>query len=100
MLKVSPHHPRHFRIEPAHPVAANDKVGGAENVLPDKIQHHAIDLGPLRLHQVENEGRRIVALVGQNTGHRLVVIVRLGSANSHSGRLPNQMPAGSRWNPL
>jgi hypothetical protein len=66
----------------------------------DEIQHSVIHLGPFRLHEVEHEGRRIVVLVGQNTGHRLAAIARLGSANSHSGRLPNQMPAGSRWNPL
>ena len=44
------HHPRDLRIEPAHAVAANDKVRWVENVGLYEIQHGAVDLRPLRLH--------------------------------------------------
>ena len=44
------HHPRHFRIEPANAVGANDKIGRIENVALDEIQHRAINLRPFRLH--------------------------------------------------
>ena len=30
-----------------------------------EIQHRAVDPRPLRLHEVEHEGRRIVVLVGR-----------------------------------
>jgi hypothetical protein len=43
------HHPRHFRIEPAHAVCANNKIGRIENMTLDEIQHRTIDLGPLWL---------------------------------------------------
>ena len=54
------HQPRHFLIQPANAVAANDEVGRIENVPLDEIEHRAIDLRPLGLHQVEHEGWRIL----------------------------------------
>jgi hypothetical protein len=44
------HHPRHFRIEPARAVGANDKISRIEDMASDEIQHRAIDLGSVQLH--------------------------------------------------
>jgi hypothetical protein len=44
------HDPRHFGIEPANAIDANDKVGWIENLPLDEAQHRAIDPRPFRLH--------------------------------------------------
>ena len=46
-------HPRHFRIKPANAVGAYHKIRRVEDMPFDVIQHRAIDLRPLRLHQIE-----------------------------------------------
>jgi hypothetical protein len=61
------HHPRHFRIESANTVAANDKIGWIEDIPLNEIQHSTIDLRPLRLHQIENEFRRSVGASVHNS---------------------------------
>jgi hypothetical protein len=43
-------------------VSADDKVGQVENMPLDKIQCRAIDLRPLRLHEIEHKGRRILTV--------------------------------------
>jgi hypothetical protein len=43
-------HPRHFWIEPANAVAANDKICRIKHVALDEIQHRAIKLRPFRLN--------------------------------------------------
>jgi hypothetical protein len=40
----SDYHSRHFRIEPANAVDANDKIRRVENVTLGEIQHGAVDL--------------------------------------------------------
>jgi hypothetical protein len=41
---LSDYHSRHFRIEPANAVDANDKIRRVENVTLGEIQHGAVDL--------------------------------------------------------
>ena len=43
-------HPRHFRIQSANAIAANDKISRIKNVSLYKFQYRTIDFRPVELH--------------------------------------------------
>ena len=85
-------HARRFRIKPANPVAANDKIRRIENVIFDEIQHRTVDLWPLCLHQIEYEFRRSVAALMHNADSRIIAF-----GNGLESGLEESVQGGKRF---
>jgi hypothetical protein len=74
-------YPRHFRVEPANAVWANDKIGRIENMSHDEIQHCAVDLRSFRLHYIKNEFRQAIAALMHDSECGVITIGNRFNAN-------------------